>query len=102
MTLVFTSGGKLKTDMIDYINKKCNEFPEGLYGDTKYPWTEKLFSVDKNSPILSTGSLNSFHTHTMKVMYLAKRAIPDVLPAVIILSSRVKAPTLQDWKKLKK
>jgi len=34
----------------------------------------------------------------MKVMYLAKRARPDVLPAVIFLSTRVKAPTVQDWK----
>jgi len=102
MTLVFTSEGKLKIDMIDYINKMCNEFPEGLDGDTKYPWTEKLFSVDKKSLILSTESSNSFHTHTMKVMYLAKRARPDVLPAVIFLSSRVKAPTVQDWNKLKK
>ena len=83
MTLVFTSDGKLKIDMIDYINKICNEFPERLDGDTKYPWTEILFSVDKNSPILSTENLNSFHTHTMKVMYLAKRTRPDVLPAVI-------------------
>ena len=102
MTLVFTSEGKLKIDMIDYINKMCNEFPEGLDGDTKYPWTEKLFSVDKKSLILSTESSNSFHTHTMKVMYLAKRARPDVLPAVIFLSTRVKAPTVQDWRKLKK
>ena len=82
MTLVFTSEGKLKIDMIDYVNKMCNEFSQGLDGDTKYPWTEKLFSMDKNSPILSTESLNSFHTHTMKVMYLAKRARPDVLPAM--------------------
>jgi len=80
----------------------CEEFPEGLDGETKYPWTEKLFSVDKNSPVLSTESSNSFQTHTMKVMYLAKRARPDVLPAVIFLSSKVKTPTLQDWAKLRK
>ena len=102
MTLVFTSEGKLKIDMVDYNDKMCREFPEELDGNTKYPWTEKLFAVDKNSDVLDTESKNSFHTHTMKIMYLAKRARPDVLPAVIFLSSRVKAPTLQDWKKLKK
>ena len=102
MTLVFTNEGNLKIEMINYIDKMCKEFPEKLDGDTKYPWTEKLFSVDKNSDELDTQSKNSFHTHTMKMMYLAKRARPDVLPAVIFLSTRVKAPTVQDWRKLKK
>jgi len=102
MTLVFTNEGNLKIEMINYIDKMCKEFPEKLDGDTKYPWTEKLFSVDKNSDVLDTQSKNSFHTHTMKMMYLAKRARPDVLPAVIFLSTRVKAPTVQDWRKLKK
>ena len=102
MTLVFTNESNLKIEMINYIDKMCKEFPEELDGGTKYPWTEKLFSVDKNSPILSAENLNSFHTHTMKVMYLAKRARPDVLPAVIFLSTRVKAPTVQDWRKFKK
>jgi len=96
------SEGKLKIDMIDYIDKMGREFPEELDGDTKYPWTEKLFAVDKNSAVLSTESANTFHTHTMKIMYLAKRTRPDVLPAVIFLSSRVKTSTLQDWKKLTK
>ena len=77
------SEGKLKIDMIDYIDKMGREFPEELDGDTKYPWTEKLFAVDKNSAVLSTESANTFHTHTMKIMYLAKRTRPDVLPAVI-------------------
>ena len=68
LTLFFLGEGKLKIDMVDYINKMCEEFPERLDGETKYPWTETLFSVDKNSPVLSTESSNSFHTHTMKVM----------------------------------
>ena len=38
----------------------------------------------------------------MKIMYLAKRVRPGVLPAVIFLSSRVKKLTLQDWAKLRK
>ncbi len=85
MTLVFMSEGKLNIGMIDYIDKMCREFPEELDGDTKYPWTEKSFAVDKNSDVLSAESKNSFHTHTMNIMYLAKRARPDILPAVIFL-----------------
>ena len=56
MTLVFTNEGNLKIEMINYIDKMCKEFPEKLDGDTKYPWTEKLFSVDKNSDELDTQS----------------------------------------------
>jgi len=58
--------------MIDYIDKICREFPEELDRDTKYPWTEKLIAVDKNSDVLNTEKEN---TRTMK-MYLAKRARP--------------------------
>ena len=41
----FLGEGKLKIDMIDYIKKMCEEFPEELDGFTKCPWTEKFFFI---------------------------------------------------------
>ncbi len=50
--------------MIDYIHKMCNEFPERLDGDTKYPRTEKLFSVDKKFASLKHRKFEFFpYTH---------------------------------------
>ena len=64
INLVFLGEGKLKIGMIDYIKKMCKEFPEELDGNTKYPWTEKLFLIDKKSQDLSKENSNYFHTHT--------------------------------------
>jgi hypothetical protein len=36
----------------------------------------------------------------MKVMFLYKRARPDIEPAIAFLSSRVKEPNKGDWTKL--
>ena len=36
----------------------------------------------------------------MKGMFVCKRARPDIQPAIAFLSTRVRAPTLQDWGKL--
>ena len=79
----------------------CDEFPEKLDGNTMYPWTEKMFAIDEKSSEMSKEDANYFHTHTMKIMYLAKGARHDVLPAVIFISTRVKHPTTQDWAKVK-
>jgi hypothetical protein len=41
-----------------------------------------------------------FHTVTAKLLYLAKRARPDILTVVSFLCTRVKLPTVEDMKKL--
>ena len=38
----------------------------------------------------------------MKLMFLAKRGRPDVLPGISYLSTRVSGPNEHDWSKLKK
>ncbi len=41
-----------------------------------------------------------FHSHVVKLLFLAKRGRPDVLLAVSFLTTRVKMPDDDDWKKL--
>ena len=42
----------------------------------------------------------TFHTFTMKGMFLAKRARQDMQPGITFLSTRTTEPTEEDWKKL--
>lgn len=102
MNLHFGKKGVVQIEMIDYIKKMCNEFPEKLDTKSKYPWSDKLFKVDDKSKKLDTEKGSMFHTMTMKGMYLCKRARPDIQPAITFYSTRVKDPTEQDWTKLKK
>ena len=46
MRLDFTIPGKLKIDMVDYVNNMINEFPDDIM-ESKYPWNDNLFKVDE-------------------------------------------------------
>ena len=49
---------------------------------------------------LSDDKSKIFYTFVMKGMFLCKRARPDIQPAIAFLSTRVRAPSKQDWDKL--
>jgi hypothetical protein len=101
MKLDFTTPGKLKVDMIDYVNNMVNEFPEDV-PTSKYPWNDNLFKVDEKDKKLTKEKQELFHTFVAKGLFLCKRARPDIQPAIAFLSSRVKGPGEQDWFKLGK
>jgi hypothetical protein len=73
------------------LNSKC-----------KAPADSKLFDIDADSPALDDGKRKSFHSAVAKVLYLATKIRPELLPTVSFLSSRVLAPTEEDWSKLQK
>ena len=39
-----------------------------------------------------------FHTCTVKVIFIAKRARPDIALTISVLSGSVRNPTKDDWK----
>ena len=56
--------------------------------------------MDENATLLDKERGKTFHTFVMKGMFLSKRARQDIHPAIVFLSTRVREPTEQDWKKL--
>ena len=99
MIIIFKDG-KVIIDMQYYVEKMLEEFPTELREGVNCPWTERLFKVDEDAKILDIERSKTFHTFVMKGMFLSKRARQDIHPAIVFLSTRVKAPTDQDWKKL--
>ncbi len=71
-----------------------------LSGCAKTPATSNLFDVDDSSPVASDLESQKFHSVVAKVLYLAKRARPDLLTTISFLSSRVKDVRLEDIEKL--
>jgi hypothetical protein len=62
--------------------------------------TKDMFIVASESKALSEDVRKSFHSKTAKLLYLAKRARPDILTAVTFLCTRVQSATEQDKDKL--
>ena len=100
MILDFSSAGVFKLNMIDYIKGIIKDFTGKLEGKVKFPWTAKLFTVDKNAKALSDKERTNFHTFVMKCMFLCKRARQDIQPGISFLSTRTIKPNEGDWRKL--
>jgi hypothetical protein len=70
-------------------------------GVANSPAADHLFKVNTTDPTkLSEQESIFFHHYTAKLLFLCKRARPDIQTAVAFLSTRVKDPDLDDYKKL--
>ena len=71
-----------------------------MNGFAATPALENLFEIDGASPLLSEDDKEHFHSVVAKLLFLAKRARPDLLTAVTFLTTRVSAATEEDDVKL--
>lgn len=100
--------------IIDNSNKNYIELSMPLYIDQvieemgikdeiiSTPAAAKLFDIDESSETLSDDDKEAFHTSVAKLLYLAKRARPDILLPVTFLCTRVQYSTEEDMKKLRR
>ena len=61
---------------------------------------DDLFVVDKDAEKLSKESSIAFHHLVAKNLYVSKHARLDVSTAIAFLTTRVRAPDVNDWRKL--
>ena len=61
---------------------------------------DDLFVVGEDAEKLSEESSIAFHHLVAKTLYVSKRARLDVSTAVAFLTTRVRAPDVNDWRKL--
>ena len=66
------------------------------------PASAHLFEVDDKQEKLPKEQAEMFHHIVAKTLFLCKRARPDLQTAVAFLTTRVKAPDMDDYKKLRK
>jgi hypothetical protein len=101
MTLDYSCPGKVKITMIGYISNMLNELPPDMDGEAATAAANHLFEVNEKDPImLSEEKAILFHHHVAKMLFLCKRARPDIQTAVAFLCTRVKGPDVDDYKKL--
>ena len=76
------------------------ELPEDMEGVATTPAAEHLFKVNDTPTYLSEEEAMFFHHNMAKLLFLCKRARPDIQTAIVFLSTRVKQPDCDDYKKL--
>jgi hypothetical protein len=64
------------------------------------PGTKLTFMIAKNAMALTEVNRKVFHTQVAKLLFLSKRARPDILTVVSFLCTRVQTATTEDQAKL--
>jgi hypothetical protein len=65
------------------------------------PASSNLFTVRKSTNKLDDERAMMYHHLTAKMLYLCKRACPDLRMAISLLVTQVTQPDEDDWKKLR-
>jgi hypothetical protein len=100
MTLDYTLPGKVQIQMIDYIDTMLSELDKDMAGESATPAPNHLFTVNPNCLKLPVNKSIMFHHNVAKLLFLCKRARPNIQLPMAILCTRVKAPDMDDYKKL--
>jgi hypothetical protein len=92
--------GKISLDMRYYLEKVLSKHDnlQVVVG----PGSAEGLAVDPSSALLEEDRKGKFHTSMAKLLYLSKRGRPDVIANIGFLCTRVRAPTEEDWKKLRR
>ena len=97
MIFDFEPDGRVSVKMDGYIEEIIKEYE--VIGSAPSPTGTDLFYIDINSETLCQPDLDS---RVAKLLYMAKRARPDLLTAVGFLATRVSNPTQEESKKLER
>jgi len=96
--LISLRPGEVEIDMEFYVRKVLKGYNNLLLANT--PATKKLFEESTKRVVLTEEEKKKFHMTVARLLYLSKRARPDILTAVGFLCTRVKEPTVEDKQKL--
>lgn len=81
-------------EAIEYFGEKITE-------KSVTPANKNLFNVDENSEELDEEKSENFHS-VVALLYMEKRARPDIETAISFLCTRVSKSTQEDWLKLRR
>jgi ribosomal protein L24E len=99
MTLDFSVPRKVNITMAKYVDDCLVEAE--IVGIAPTPAAANLFDIGAHdTPKLDKRRHKLFHSRVYKLLYLARKTRPDMLTAVVFLTTRTQAPNELDWTKL--
>jgi Reverse transcriptase (RNA-dependent DNA polymerase) len=100
MVLDFSTEGKCKINMKNYIEEILEEHLPADSGIVNTPAATHLFNINEIATKLNANEAEKFRQITAKLLFLSERGRPDIQTAVAFLTTRVKGPDEDDKKKL--
>jgi len=88
--------------MIHHLKEAIEEFPEDCSNAAETPAGSHLFEINDDCAELSEEDRTTLHRIVAKLLFVTKRARPDISVPVAFLTSRVTKADKDDWKKLKR
>ncbi len=98
MDFDYSAPGIVRISMTAMVDQVIEELQ--VSDKSRTPAANDLFHVDEKSELLDKDRKEKFHSLVAKLLYMAKRARPDILAAVSFLTTRCQISTEQDWNKL--
>ena len=102
MGLTFNKDGTVTIDMNDYIKECIETSGKQFNGGATTPAKRNLFEIDESAHQLSKNQKEIFHHIVAKLLFVSKRARPDIDLTISFLCSRVDRSTTEDWQKLER
>ena len=96
MWLDFSLDGKVQVQMFDYIDNMLADLPEDMCGMVTSPTADHLFTINDTGRKLTWEQSEMFHHTFAKLLFLCKRARPDIQTSVAFLPTHVMAPDEDD------
>jgi len=101
MQIDYSTRGQVKITMPHMIEEILKQLPKSLsQGPATTPAANHLFQVSTSAEKLDKENAELFHRLTAQLLYLSKRARPDLQTAVSFFTTRVTSPDQDDFKKL--
>jgi hypothetical protein len=112
MTLDFATSKIVKVTMLEYVDeivgswdKACSELNDGYKAASGYKRIptaapNNLLKVDEDAVKLDQARPKAFHNIVAKGIYVTKRARPNISLSIAFLTTRVKGPDIDNWRKL--
>eukprot|EP00957_Ditylum_brightwellii_P063801 4841566-Ditylum_brightwellii.AAC.1 len=76
------------------------DLPPKFDGKAATPVANHLFAINNEAKKLDEEQAQQAHHNIAKLIFLCQHAHPDIQASVVLLSTRVKSPDTDDWKKL--
>jgi hypothetical protein len=112
MTLDFATSKIVKVTMLKYVDeivgswdRACSDINDrykAVSGCKRIATAapDDLFKVDEDAVKLDQARAKAFHNITAKEIYVTKRARPNISLSIAFLTTRVKGPDINNWRKL--
>jgi hypothetical protein len=93
---------QVEIEMQDQLQEAIDLFGEEVDEKATSPATKNLFTVNDKCEQLDEAKSEIFHSVVAKLLFIMKRARPDLEPTISFLMKRVSKSDTDDWKKLKR